>query len=90
MSSEVLKISSAAFIWARYLPVISLGRGTQPGQGTCPSTSHMHSFRQYFFGPKLAGFEATILARASACSTSLERQYCRYLIRFMELTVSFP
>lgn len=44
-----------AFRAALCFPVISLGNGTSPGQGTCPSTSQMHSRRQYFRGPKLAG-----------------------------------
>lgn len=66
--------SCDAAILARYLPVISLGSGVVPGHGTWPSTSQMHSLRQYFFGPKWAGFEACILAKASACNTSLWRE----------------
>lgn len=63
--------AAAAAIRARCFPVISLGSGVAPGHGTWPSTSQMHSRRQYFRGPKLAGLEACILACASACNTSL-------------------
>ncbi|KAG7228109.1 hypothetical protein INR49_013392 [Caranx melampygus] len=45
------------------------GSGVVPGHGTWPSTSQIHSLRQYFFGPKLAGLDACILARASASNT---------------------
>lgn len=46
---------AAALRAALYFPLISLGSGTRLGQGTCPSTSQMHSRRQYFRGPKWAG-----------------------------------
>ena len=74
-SSAAIKAQScAAAILMRYFPVISWGRGVVPGQGTWPSTSQMHSFRQYFLGPKLAGLDASILARASICKTSLKKR----------------
>lgn len=66
--------SCDAAIRVRYLPVISLGSGVVPGHGTWPSTSQMHSLRQYFFGPKLAGLEACFLASASPFNTSLKTE----------------
>lgn len=47
------------------LPVSSRGSGTTAGQGTWPSTSQMHSRRQYFRGPKCAGWES---CSRSCCS----------------------
>lgn len=66
--------SCDAAMRVRYFPVISLGSGVVPGHGTWPSTSQMHSLRQYFFGPKLAGLDACFLASASPFNTSLKEE----------------
>ncbi|TNN44106.1 hypothetical protein EYF80_045693 [Liparis tanakae] len=48
----------------------------------------MHSLRQYFLGPKLAGLEACILARASACNTSLQKAFLKMSVgKITSLTV---
>lgn len=66
--------SCDAAMRVRYFPVISLGSGVLPGHGTWPSTSQMHSLRQYFFGPKLAGLDACFLASSSPLNTSLKTE----------------
>lgn len=81
--SSPIAYSCNAAIWVRYLPVISLGSGVVPGHGTWPSTSQMHSLKQYFLGPKLAGLDACIFAWASVCNISLQsrqEQILLYLI----------
>lgn len=96
LSSCSASHSCDAAIRARYLPVISLGSGVVPGHGTWPSTSQMHSLRQYFFGPKLAGLEACILASASAFNTSLKTRQrvikrCSLLLeRWMSMETGSP
>lgn len=59
------------------LPVSSLGSGTTAGQGTWPSTSQMHSRRQYFRGPKCAGWESCSRSCRSLRRVSLRRAECR-------------
>lgn len=81
--------SCDAAIWVRYLPVISLGSGVLPGHGTWPSTSQMHSLKQYFLGPKLAGLDACILAWVSVCNTFLQSRQEKILLYLICTTATF-
>lgn len=77
---EILKCQAdtSFFIAALYFPLISLGNGTKAGQGTWPSTSHMHSRRWYFLGPKVAGCDSFFLSLSSFSSVSLEKKSLCY------------
>lgn len=63
--TELASEAALSFIAILYLPVISFGNATLPGQGIWPFISHIHSRRWNLLWPKVAGCRNFIFSCAS-------------------------